>query len=184
MRKKLFYTLIAVFIIQLLVPVYMIGYSLSFQNKLETEGKEYYIRIEPYGVNDKNEVTFYTYGCEYFKDDESLDEAQYIYALLDLDPEGIAYVKEITYEKPETPYYIKTDKPYIDWIFPSISYKTDEFTGNALTRHINKYDYYSFNKDNPNSYDTYYARILVYKGKIIVKEILINDTPIEEYFRN
>lgn len=183
MRKKLFYVIIAVFIIQLLVPVYMIGYSLSFQNKLETEGKEYYIQIEPYGVTDDNEVMFTAYRCEYVEDEKSLDQAQYIYALLDLDPEGIAYVSDLTYEKPETPYYIKTDKPYIDWVFPSIYYKTDEFTGDALSDHIKEYDYYYWGKHSQSS-DTYYARILVYKGKIIVKEMLINDTPIEEYFRN
>lgn len=187
MRKKLFYALIGIFVIQLLVPAYMIIYSVSYESKIENNGKEYYIHIEPYGVNDKNEVTFHTYGCEYINDEKPLENTQYIYALLDVDSEGIAYVDKITYEKPETPYYIRTDEPYIKWNFPDISYKTDSQTGTALSNYIkNKYNriWSSQNNDEPVVYDTYYARVFVYEGKIIVKDILLNGTPIEEYFKN
>lgn len=183
MRKKLFYVLIAVFIIQLAVPAYMIGYSLYFHEKIETVGKEYYVQIEPYGVTNENEVLFNSYRCEYYESKEILNQRQYIYALLDVDENGIAYVSDITYEKPETHYYIKTERPYTDWVFPSISYKTNEYTGSALSDHIKENDYYYWGNHSASS-DTYYARILVYEGKIIVKEILINDTPIEVYFRN
>lgn len=187
MRKKLFYALIVIFVIQLLVPAYMIVYSVSYERKIENNGKEYYLKIDPYVVNDKNEVTFYAYGCEYINDEELLEDTQYIYALLDVDSEGIAYISKTTHEKPETPYYIRTDKPYIKWNFPDIAYKTDKETGIALSNYIrNKYNqnWLYKNDDESITYDKFYARIFVYEGKIIVKEILLNDTPIEEYFKN
>lgn len=182
MRKKLFYVLIGIFIIQLFVPAYMIGYSVLSDQKIEHYGKEYLIEISPYGVTDDNEVKFTVFHLECPEIEGEHQYADYIYAVLSEDSQGIAYMNYASFKEPETPYYIKSRYASPYWTFPDVSYVIDDKATADKTREY----IFEHNKGKWVSHieDTITARIYVYKGKVLVKGIYINGTPIEEYFKN
>lgn len=182
MRKKLFWVLISVFIIQLLVPAAMIAYSVSEQTEVETNGKEYYIETYPYLVKDSGEIVASVLSCSYASVNDADKAKGYVYAVLTQDSQGYAYVESVSFEKPTTPYYIRSEKPSTFWHFPELSYTpSDKATQDAMRDYVESHRYYGWLKNNE---DTFTIRIKVYNGKYIVKGMQINGTEIEEYFKN
>lgn len=182
MRKKLFWVLISVFIIQLLVPAAMIAYSVSKQAEVETNGKEYYISADPYLVSDSGEIMVSVLGCSYASVKDEDKARGYVYAVLTQNSQGYAYVESASFEKPTTPYYIRSESPSTFWNFPDINYTpSDKATQDAMRDYVENHRYYGWLNNNE---DTFTIRIKVYNGKYIVKGMQINGIEIEEYFKN
>lgn len=188
MRKKLFYVLTGVFLIQLLVPAFMITYSIVSERKIEKLGTEYYLEVDPNNVSEDNEIYFAIYSeNELDEASSNFDSHGYFYALIDNSSDGTAYIHDLSDEKPSSDNYIRSELKRV-WVFPESRYKVDESTANAMDNYIYKNRRSSWllsiteNKHRYN--DTITVRIKVYKGKIITKGMYINGTPIEEYFKN
>lgn len=188
MRKKLFYVLTGVFLIQLLVPAFMITYSIVSERKIEKLGTEYYLEVDPNNVSEDNEIYFAIYlENDHKKPNLDFKSHGYLYAQIDNSSDGTAYIHDLSDEKPLCDNYIRSDRKGI-WIFPESSYKVDGFTANAMDNYIYKNrrsSWFLSITENKHRYnDTITVRIKVYKGKIITKGMYINSTPIEEYFKN
>ena len=193
MRKKLFYVLIGIFIIQLLIPAYMIGYSLSIEKNIEKNGGVYYIEIDPHSVENDSEIHFNVYEEDSLQENTDyryLGENISMYVQIDTNSEGLAYLHDVSYNPPESSNYIK-NKEQIYNFFPTKYYSVDKDTAQAMAQYIeeNRFHKSFFDYDNPDDMRRRYsdiitARITVYKGKVIIKGIMINGTPIEEYFKN
>lgn len=193
MRKKLFYVLIGIFIIQLLIPAYMIGYSLSIENNIEKNGGVYYIEIDPHTVGKDNKVYFNVYEEASLRrnaENNQIGEDVSMYVQIDTNSEGLAYLHDVSYNPPKSSNYIKNKEEAFNF-FPINYYSLDDDTAQAMAQYIeeNRFRKSFFDYDNPDDMRRRYsdiitARITVYKGKVIIKGIMINGTPIEEYFKN
>lgn len=188
MRKKLFYVLIGVFIIQLFVPAFMITYSIVSERNIETLGTEYYLEVDPNFVTEDNEIYFAIYSEDDLnKANSNFESHGYLYAQIDNSSNGTAYLHDLSDEKPLSDNYIKSKRKGT-WVFPNTFCKVDGFTANAMENYIykNRRISWSWNssKEEPTYDDTITVCIKVYKGKIISKGMYINGIPIEEYFKN
>ncbi len=179
MRKKLFYVLISVFIIQLLIPISMIAYSVSTQNAIEKYGKEFLIKVDPYIIDNDGKIKFSVRNCSFATVEDKSKSSGYIYAVLEEDSQGIAYIYSATFEKPKTPYYIKSEEPSTYWSFNDLSYTPDETIQNDMRDYWEKNSYIGWLISN----DTFTLRVKIYKGKYIIEGMQINGTEIEEYFK-
>lgn len=183
MRKKLFYGLIAAFIIQLFVPAFMIGYSVSSERNIEAYGKEYDVKINPYGVTDENEILFNVSDCFALIPYEEDRSSGYVYAQFDVSADGTAYVKSASFDKPDSPYYIRSDEPSTYWSFPKKPYFTDKDCAESMREYIAERKHGGwFSAPVYEDEDMVTLKISVYEGKMIMKGIYINGTPMEEYF--
>lgn len=188
MRKKLFYVLIGIFIIQLFVPAFMITYSIVSERKIETLGTEYYLEVDPNFVTEDKEISFTIYSENKLNEASSdFDSHGYFYALIDNSSDGTAYLHDLSDEKPSSDNYIRSKMKRV-WVFPESHYKVDESTAIAMDNYIYKNRnndwYWGVSADKRKYDDTITVCIKVYKGKIIIKGMYINGTPIEEYFKN
>lgn len=182
MRKKLFYVLIAAFIIQLFVPAFMIGYSVSSERNIEAYGKEYDIKISPYGVTEENEILFSASSCSASVPYEDRNSG-YVYAQFDVYPDGIAYVDKVSSHKPDSPYYVRSDKASTYWSLSKDSYSTDKACAEKMKVYIEEHKHKGWFSATVYEYDdTVTLKISVYEGKMMIKGIYINGTPMEKYF--
>ena len=158
----------------------MIAYSVSAQREIETNGKEYYIEADPYLIDDGGEITASVRSCSFASVTDEDKSKGYIYAVLKSDSQGHAYVDSASFEKPTTPYYIRSEKPSTFWYFAELSYTpSDKATQDAMRDYIENHRYSGWLKEDD---DAVTVRIIVYNGKYIVKGMQINGTEIEEYF--
>lgn len=191
MRKKLFNVLIGVFIIQLLVPTYMIVYSVTSERKIETYGKEYYLEVAPTLVTKNGEIYFDIYSEQKILNESyklTTKNKDYLYVQIDTSSDGLAYLHDLSYDKPLSDNYIRSNEKRL-WAFPENYYSVDEDTAKAMSNYIDKnrrigWLLIASEKDDiKRRYeDTITVRIIVYKGKMLLKGMYINNIPIEKYF--
>lgn len=181
MRKKLFYVLIAVFVLQLIVPACMIVYSLSSQRSIETYGKEYNVKIIPYDVASDGEILFNPRYCSISFSSYADTRSGVSYIQLGEFADGTAYAESISHDKPDSPYYIRGEKNSYSWSFPIISYPADKDTADKMKTYIEKH-HLGWLSEPAYGQDIITLRIYVYKGKMITEGIYINGIPMEEFF--
>ena len=98
-KKLMFPILIFTVILQLMLPVGMIGYSIKTNNDVKNLGREYKLAVEVSYAED-NTVYFYTgYWLRYMQ-----------YALISVDEDGKAHISDYSEEIPENGDYIRTDE--------------------------------------------------------------------------
>lgn len=182
MRKKLFYVLIAVFVLQLIVPACMIVYSVSSQRVIETYGKEYNVKIIPYDVASDGEILFNPRYCSISFPSYDDVRSGYTYIQLGEFSDGAAYAESISHDKPDSPYYIRGEKSSYSWHFPITSYHTDKDTADKMKAYMREHPHLGWFSEPTYDQDIITLRIYVYKGKMTAEGIYINGIPMEEFF--
>lgn len=160
MKKKLPLILIILLIIaQLSVPAAMISYSKTIDQKIFAKGTKHLISIILYSVNE-NDVHFRFDTDLYYTEKNYADFKK---------ATNVDTVNTIYKRRPkDTDDYINTKR------FSEMkTYQLDEPV---------KRDIYLLNYSD-NQVDAY-AEIYVYKGKYFLKEIFVNDMPINEWLKD
>lgn len=159
MKKRLLPILIAVFIIQLFVPIYMI---IGKYDTLRT-GEEFKFKVSPVDPYD-------AFRGRYV----SLNARQEVsgggkYGIIAIDTDGYAYIETITDEKPKSGAYVKSSSR--DWFtMPIERYYMDEKLApkaESLTRQRDE------NKIT-------YVTVRVKNGKLVISGLFIDGAAIED----
>ena len=163
MKKLLFLALIAVIVIQLSVPVYMI---VSKYVILKT-GEEFKFWVNPVDPYD----AFRGRYVSLFPQQEARGDGRY--GLIVVDPNGFARISSITSEKPESGAYVKSSKRS-RFSLPIDRYYMDEKSApkaEALTR-------------QRGLEQTAYVTVRIKNGALIVSGLYIEGIAIEDIIRN
>lgn len=162
-KKWLMPALLAVILIQLLVPVYMIA------GKFDTlrNGEEFLFKVSPVDPYD-------AFRGRYV----SLNARQEVsgygkYGLIAVGEDGFAYVSEITEDKPASGVYVKSNGDY--WFsLPIDRYYMDEKSApraEVITR-------------QRESEREAYVAVRIKNGNLVVSGLFVDGLPIEEILRN
>ena len=164
MKKLLLPALIAVIIIQLSVPVYMI---FDKYDTLRT-GEEFKFLVLPVDPYDAFRGRYVSLNLR-----QDILYGGGKYGLISVDSDGFAYIESITDEKPQTGAYIKSGSR--DWfIIPVDRYYMDEKLApmaDSLTR-------------QRDLDENAYVAVRVKNGKIVVSGLFIGGTAIEDIILN
>lgn len=158
-KKLTFPILIFAIILQLLLPVGMIGYSIKTNNDVKKLGTEYKLAVQVSYAED-NTVYFH------LKNDDGTNwyywywYAQYTH--ISVDEDGKAYISDYSEEKPENGDYIRTDEN---------TYKLLE----SIKVDCGNPNYVYLNKEG-------YLLVKVYNGNVLPLELYIEDTSAGEWF--
>lgn len=98
-KKLTFPILILAIILQLLLPVGMIGYSIKTGNDVKNLGTEYKLSVEVSWAEDDTVYLYPKYLFRYMQ-----------YAIISVDEDGKAYFSDYSGERPENGDYIRTDE--------------------------------------------------------------------------
>lgn len=165
-------------IIQLVIPASMIFRS----EKALTTGQSYLIRVrpvDPYDVFRGRYVTLANEGFNYRdipEDSRSLlKEGSHFYALLGVDEEGFAYIRDISLDIPEEDYL-------------KMEYNLDGVVVNPFDRFYLQQDVApkvekAFNEAGWNKTEATYISVRIKDGVGVIEELFILGMPVEEIIR-
>ena len=172
--------LIAVIVIQLCVPVYMIVNVFAASYQAEKYGTEYKIPLDHIAVDE--ESGFLYFSVRYYADESYYNYMHEPYTSLTEGEDGFAVVKPV-YDKPAHSSYIKNKKDGYAYIFPAdrISVGKPKYTDALWLLD-------EFNEDDDQWYSgtiVYYSeaylQAYVYNGKISVKNVYIDGIPANQF---
>jgi uncharacterized membrane-anchored protein len=169
-------------IAQLFIPAKMV-----YDNHItETEGAVYKFKAEPVDPADPFRGRYITlnFEADTFAIANFYDEGEAVYALLGVSADGFARIKNVTFTVPKSGDYIKVDKwsyykyyKTLNLDLPFDRYYMEESKAPEAERLYNEYTRSQENKLPA------YGLVSVKEGNAVLKGVIINGVPVEEYVR-
>ncbi|SFQ69898.1 GDYXXLXY domain-containing protein [Flavobacterium akiainvivens] len=165
---------------QLFIPARMV-YS---NHIVETEGIVYKFRAEPVDPADPFRGRYITlnFVADTFAIANFYDEGEAVYALLGKDADGFAKIKNVTFTVPKSGDYIKVDKWSYYKYFKTLNLELpfDRYYMEESKAPEAELLYAEYLRDNTKALPAY-GEVAVKDGNAVLKRVIINGMPVEEY---
>lgn len=164
-----FIVLCIVICIQLIIPLYII---FNKYHILKT-GKEVYFRVKPVDPYDAFRGRYVTLSLE--QSLYNVEKNGILYAIIDIDEDGFAYITEITNNIPQNNMYIKS-KTRKYFLLPLDRYYMDEKLAPKAEKVVQ-------NRDINKNFKDVYVSVRIINGETVISGLFVDGKSIEDIVR-
>jgi uncharacterized membrane-anchored protein len=185
MKKYLLPIFILLVLVQWLVP----GQLIWKKERILLTGKEFKFETEPVDPADpfRGRYISLNFKANIFTSLENLKSGEKIYVELDKDKNGFAKIKNVTSKLPTSGAdFIEATVNYVEYVTPNVTGNTIHIEYPFEEYYLDEYKapkaeelYRSSNRDNKQKT---YAIVKVLNGDAVIKDVIINDRPLQDWF--